>query len=343
MFPHLLSWFLAVCGNPPLQSLPLQVNNSIKISGSCYEPSTGRDLEIRAFAIFKSGKMALGQSKLEGIFNRFSLQLPDSTKFLSFEANGFQTTTVPVNFIDKIESGYDFKVLIPMSAKDSLPIPTPNYFYFRYNAPDSMDVRHELRYLDGDRIGGFYWDVNHKYNKGKHLPAMSTDVHGLKLGRYKYSVFASDESLLFDEEMVLSAGINFKVIRFNKIAKPKIKTETKDEKMSFNTRTLYFDQSNVELKAKVKTTLDSVALFLSNQQQMVVHVTGYTDNVGDRDKNLVLSEYRARTVMNYLIEKGVRPEQVMVAWKGSENPVSSNDSEENKIKNRRVVIQVVHK
>lgn len=343
MLPYLLSWFLTISGNSSLKSVPLQVNNSIKISGSCYEPATGRDLEIRAFAIFNSGKMVLGQSKLEGIFNRFSLQVPDSTKFLSFETNGFQTTTVPVNFIDNIESGYDFKVLIPMSAKDSLPILPPNYFYFRYNAPDSMDVRHELRYLDGDKIGGFYWDFNHKYNKGKHLPAMSTDVHGLKLGRYKYSVFAPDESLLFDEEMVLSAGINFKVIRFNKITKPKIKTETKDAEMLFNTRTLYFDQSNVELKAEVKTTLDSVALFLSKQPQMVAHVTGYTDNVGDRDKNLVLSEYRARTVMNYLIEKGVCPEQITVAWKGSDNPASSNDSEENKIKNRRVVIQVVRK
>lgn len=343
MFPHLLSWFLAVCVNSPLQSLPLQVNNSIKISGSCYEHATGRDLEVRVYAVFKESKIALGESKLEGIFNRFHLRSPDSTKFLSFEANGFHTMTVPVNFIGKTGSDFDFGVLIPMSAKDSLPIPTPNYFYFRYNAPDSMDVKHQLRYLDGDKICGFYWDVNHKYNKGKHWPAMSTDVHGLKLGRYSYSVFASDGSLLFDEEMVLNAGINFKVIQFDRIAKPSIKTEKKAAENSFNIRTLYFEQSNAELKTEVKATLDSIAVFVANQQQRAINVTGYTDNVGDKNKNLVLSEYRARTVMNYLIEKGVRPEQVTVAWKGSENPASSNDSEENKIKNRRVVIQVVNK
>lgn len=340
MFTYLLSWLLATYGDSPLQSSPLQVNNSIKISGSCYEPATGRDLEIRAFAIFNSGKMALGQSKLEGIFNRFSLQVPDSTKFLSFEANGFQTTTVPVNFIGKIESGYDFKVLIPMSAKDSLPIQPQNYIIFCYNAPDSMDIRHEFKPIDSDKIGGFIWDFKHKHNKGKHVPTISTGAWpSTRVGRYKYKAFSADESLLLDEEMVLSAGINLKVIRINKIEK----SSRNLAENSFNIRTLYFEQSNAELRTEVKSTLDSIAAFVVNQQQTAVNVTGYTDNVGDKNKNLVLSEYRARTVMNYLIEKGVHPEQITVAWKGSDNPVSSNDSEENKIKNRRVVIQVVRK
>lgn len=331
MLTYLLSWLFSAYGS--LAGMTLQVDNTIKISGSCYEPATGRDLEVRAFAVFKGSKIALGQSKLEGIFNRFALKVPDSTKFLSFEANGFHTMTVPVNFIGKIDSNFDFGVLIPMSAKDSLPIIPSNCVYFQYIAPDSMDVRHEFKNLLSTERG-LVWDFKHKYNKGKHQAALNTCYWpSYKLGRYSYKAFSSDETLLLDEEIVLSAGINFKVIKLNKPSRKLV------EKAAFDTKTLYFDQSKAELRNEVKSALDSVAKFLSDQPQMILRITGYTDNVGDAAKNVILSEYRAKTVANYLMQKGIQTSQILVIGKGGESPVASNESEATKILNRRVTIE----
>ncbi|GAA4412689.1 hypothetical protein GCM10023187_40180 [Nibrella viscosa] len=87
-------------------------------------------------------------------------------------------------------------------------------------------------------------------------------------------------------------------------------------------------------------TLDSISAFLVSQPDKVIRVTGYTDTIGKRDQNLALSEFRARTVVNYLQQKGVKPGQINITRKGPDSPVSPNGSEEDKVKNRRVVIEI---
>jgi outer membrane protein OmpA-like peptidoglycan-associated protein len=93
------------------------------------------------------------------------------------------------------------------------------------------------------------------------------------------------------------------------------------------------------LRNETKTVLDSISRFLPGHPGLIANVTGYTDNVGKKDLNLRLSEYRARVVVNYLKQKGIPENQILFTWKGSESPAASNDTEENKVKNRRVEIR----
>ena len=63
---------------------------------------------------------------------------------------------------------------------------------------------------------------------------------------------------------------------------------------------------------------------------------GYTDNIGDEESNIQLSEERAGSVTQYLINKGINKDRISYKGYGSKNPITNNDTEQEKEKNRRV-------
>jgi len=67
-----------------------------------------------------------------------------------------------------------------------------------------------------------------------------------------------------------------------------------------------------------------------------VEIDGHTDNEGSADYNRVLSEERAKTVMKYLINRGISPDRLTAKGYGKERPVGSNNTAEGRAKNRRV-------
>jgi chemotaxis protein MotB len=87
---------------------------------------------------------------------------------------------------------------------------------------------------------------------------------------------------------------------------------------------------------------------LTGLQNAKVVVYGYTDNapVGAKLKrqgindNLTLSSLRAGEVVTYLIAQGVNENIISAKGFGETHPVASNDTPENKAKNRRIVITV---
>ena len=71
---------------------------------------------------------------------------------------------------------------------------------------------------------------------------------------------------------------------------------------------------------------------------MVVY--GFTDNVGTRDFNMDLSQRRANSVRDYLVQKGIPRDLITAEGKGPDNPISDNGSIEGRASNRRVEIVV---
>jgi OmpA-OmpF porin, OOP family len=69
-----------------------------------------------------------------------------------------------------------------------------------------------------------------------------------------------------------------------------------------------------------------------------VSIEGHTDKVGNAASNQTLSEQRAQSVMNLLINKGISKERLTSKGWGQSNPVADNRTEEGKAKNRRVEI-----
>ncbi|MCE7059220.1 OmpA family protein [Dyadobacter sp. CY343] len=106
-------------------------------------------------------------------------------------------------------------------------------------------------------------------------------------------------------------------------------------------RIIYFDRSSYELRPSSRQTLDSLATWLLQNPEYRIEIVGHTDNIGDRHRNLILSEYRSKVTSNYLINRGAGRKQVHWQAKGGEQPTSSNSEEKTKALNRRVELNIL--
>lgn len=102
---------------------------------------------------------------------------------------------------------------------------------------------------------------------------------------------------------------------------------------------IHFDTGKSDIKPNSDSALNNIAEYLNVHSDKKYLIVGHTDNTGDFEANLKLSEARAGTVMNELITKySVKAEQLKAYGDGSTAPVASNSTNDGKAKNRRVEI-----
>ena len=101
-----------------------------------------------------------------------------------------------------------------------------------------------------------------------------------------------------------------------------------------------FASNSSTLDTRLHPTLDRIASTLNEYPQTSVTVVGYTDSVGTAQANRDLSQRRAAAVGDYLIERGVARNRIVVDSRGEEEPIASNDSEAGRAQNRRVEMLV---
>lgn len=101
-----------------------------------------------------------------------------------------------------------------------------------------------------------------------------------------------------------------------------------------------FDTGKYSLKPGAREKLAKVAGILIAYPGLNIEVGGYTDNVGGDEMNQKLSENRAGTVRDYLVEQGVGAASVTAKGFGNTLPVASNDNASGRQVNRRVELVV---
>lgn len=97
-----------------------------------------------------------------------------------------------------------------------------------------------------------------------------------------------------------------------------------------------FVTDSAELTSDSRATLDRVAASLRDWPDVKVEVGGHTDSVADPAYNLDLSQRRAESVRQYLIDHGISPSRLQAKGYGETHPVATNDTPEGRAKNRRV-------
>ncbi|MCR9250525.1 MAG: OmpA family protein [bacterium] len=105
-------------------------------------------------------------------------------------------------------------------------------------------------------------------------------------------------------------------------------------KLILNNITFEFGSS--ELTPASKVELNNVYYILSKHTEIVLEIAAHTDNVGSHNDNVALSEERAHSVRDYLTSKGISEELLSYHGYGESQPLVSNNTEENRAKNRRV-------
>ena len=106
---------------------------------------------------------------------------------------------------------------------------------------------------------------------------------------------------------------------------------------------LHFKTGLTELDDASYRLLDQLVDFMSQNSTLKIEIAGHTDSDGSEEFNQTLSEGRAQSAVNYIIEKGVDQDRLVAKGYGETQPLFENDTEENKANNRRVELKVIGK
>ncbi len=106
---------------------------------------------------------------------------------------------------------------------------------------------------------------------------------------------------------------------------------------------IYFDFDKATLRSESKPQLDNVVEFLKENKKVKIELDGHTCSIGKEDYNQKLSEDRARAVLLYLLENGIKEKRLSSFGFGETKPIESNIQESGREKNRRVEFVILEK
>ena len=102
-----------------------------------------------------------------------------------------------------------------------------------------------------------------------------------------------------------------------------------------------FEHNSSELTVASHPALDAIADGLKKHPRLRVEVQGHTDSTGSPPYNMKLSQRRADSVRQYLLDSGAAGDQLVAKGYGQTQPVASNKTAAGRAKNRRVVMYVL--
>lgn len=105
---------------------------------------------------------------------------------------------------------------------------------------------------------------------------------------------------------------------------------------------LQFDFGKATIRKDSEGYLKGLLRMLYTLPKMNIAIYGHTDNIGSDEYNIKLSQDRAKSVADYLIERGIEPERLKCYGFGARQPLETNDTEEGRARNRRVEIDILN-
>ena len=104
---------------------------------------------------------------------------------------------------------------------------------------------------------------------------------------------------------------------------------------------IYFETNSAELSDESYDELQRVLMVMEKNPAIKVEISAHTDDVGSEKYNLILSEKRAQSVVDYLKQANVLSDRLIARGYGEEMPKVENDSDENRALNRRVELKIL--
>lgn len=111
-------------------------------------------------------------------------------------------------------------------------------------------------------------------------------------------------------------------------------------KVTFDSGIL-FNTNSSALSTQSKTALTNFANNLKQNKDTNIQIVGYTDNTGNDNINIPLSQNRAKSVYDFLSSQGISLSRMVFEGKGSENPVADNSTVAGRKENRRVEVYIL--
>ena len=194
--------------------------------------------------------------------------------------------------------------------------PVPVYALFVRNAKTGENMAAHVRFID--------------LNTEKEIATATTDAAtggysiALPMGStYRVHIeaneFFAEEGLITD----LSATDSFSL-------------QPIEKKKAIVLHHLYFATNKTEILPESEAALADLYTMLTENPEIRIRIIGHTDAVGSDKDNQRLSEGRANSVRQNMIDRGIDPSRIEAIGKGKSEPIAPNDTEEGRAKNRRV-------
>ncbi len=106
-------------------------------------------------------------------------------------------------------------------------------------------------------------------------------------------------------------------------------------------KNIFFATGKSTLTKSSETELENLLKLMNDIPTLKIEISGHTDNVGSAKKNKILSERRAKAVVDYLIKKGVSKDRMVYKGYGFERPIASNKTKAGRQQNRRTEFEVI--
>ena len=112
---------------------------------------------------------------------------------------------------------------------------------------------------------------------------------------------------------------------------------------SFTIDNIHFDTNKYNLKNESRSELMSLVDFMKLNKNVRISINGHTDNIGNEDDNLLLSQNRAKAVYEFIGQNGIGQKRLSYEGYGETIPVDDNETQSGRAKNRRTEIVILKK
>jgi outer membrane protein OmpA-like peptidoglycan-associated protein len=102
-----------------------------------------------------------------------------------------------------------------------------------------------------------------------------------------------------------------------------------------------FDFAKADLLESSKDAIDNAIKILNANPNLIIYISGHTDDIGTDEKNMKLSFIRANAVSQYLQEKGIAEERIIAIGYGNKKPLNPSKDENGRAQNRRTEIKLL--
>lgn len=108
---------------------------------------------------------------------------------------------------------------------------------------------------------------------------------------------------------------------------------------SFVLKEMYFATGKTQILPSSEAAINELYSLLAERPELRIRIIGHTDDIGSDRSNQILSEGRAKSIREEMINRGIEGTRIETKGRGERDPIVPNDSDEHRQKNRRVEIE----
>lgn len=129
---------------------------------------------------------------------------------------------------------------------------------------------------------------------------------------------------------------------FSGPAKMDVEINKLESGKTFELNNIYFATDSFNINKVTKSILTEFSNYLKENSNLKLLISGHTDDVGNKEENLILSTNRARSVYSFLVESGVAESRLNYKGFGEDKPIYDNSTSEGRAKNRRTECTIIN-